>query len=104
MSNEVLGRTEFLQGTQFLRPHGTPRTVEMPVTKEYKEKGEKIIAHGWCFTCELLLTEQVAMYITDNEKEEDVCIRVCANGPEIHETLDRMIDEGIEKIGAIENV
>lgn len=98
-SNEEAGeRDGSVPFTQFLRPYGLKQEVEAPVTQEYKEKADRILAHGWTFTCEVLTTGQVALYVTDGANERDVCIKICSNGPPVHEALDRMIDEGIEKM------
>jgi hypothetical protein len=80
-----------IEFTQYLRPDGRQRKVYVERSEDVTNKAEAIQGWGYCFECEELMTGMVSFTISDGE--QDVAIELCPNGPEVPETIDRLIEE-----------
>lgn len=82
-----------LKFTEFVPPRGDRRETFIDVDDETYAKAQKILEKpGIEFTTELLrATNTVALYITDNEEEEDVAIKLVQNGFMVPEAVKAMI-------------
>jgi hypothetical protein len=85
----------FLKFTEFVPPMGERRETSIEVDDETYAKAQKILEKpGFEFTTELLRsTNTVALYITDNENEEDVAIKLVQNGFLVPEAVKQLIME-----------
>ena len=77
--------------TQYLRPNGLKRETWVEVPRDQYNKAVSIVAAGFVFESEVLTTGDVRFTIADPKEEIDVGIEVCPNGPEVHNTLKRLI-------------
>ena len=84
--------------TQYLRPDGRKRKLEISRPPEIEEKAHNIIEQGFRFECEELTTGQVSVTIFDPEQEEDVCIRVIPNGSDVLVAVDKLITDFNERM------
>jgi len=78
--------------TQYLRPFGTPRPVEIERSVEIADTARRIRERGYTFECEELSSGVVNLTISDGE--EDVRMELCANGPDVEAAVDRLITSG----------
>jgi len=78
--------------TQYKLPHGRTESVSIERYGQVARKAEQIIAKGLHFECEILPTGEVSLTITD-EKEGDLAIELCPNGPEVNQAIDKLIAE-----------
>lgn len=77
--------------TQFLRPDGTPVAVETMRPVEIVHKARHIVSQGYRFEIEQLSTGDIHGTITN--KDGDVSLFICPNGPEVLECIDKMIND-----------
>ena len=77
--------------TQYLRPDGRPIPVWIDRPDHIAERAREIIAAGFQFEIEILMTGDVSMTIHNVEDGEDVAIEVCANGPDVVLAVDRLV-------------
>ena len=82
--------------TQFLRPHGHTKRVTIDRPEDIEGKALDLRNDGLSFEIEELSTGEISMTIEDHEKEETVCLRVCANGPDVPVNVDEMVNEAFE--------
>jgi hypothetical protein len=80
-----------IEFTQYLRPNGRRRKVYIKRPAAIVQKANQILALGYCFECEELMTGMVSLTISDGE--QDLAIELCRNGPAVPETVDRLIEE-----------
>jgi len=80
--------------TQYLRPDGRKQTITMDVPDDLKEKIDFIIKNNHEFTCEVLTTGEVALYVSNNE--EDIECLIVNNGPGMKEKVIELINNGFE--------
>lgn len=78
--------------TQYLRPDGRKRVVSIDLPDAVAQRAALIIEKGLVFECEELSTGQVSFTITD-PREGDLDIRICMNGPDVPETVEKLIME-----------
>jgi hypothetical protein len=79
--------------TQYLRPDGRRRSVEIDRPAEVEAIAEQFIASGGRFECEVLMTGEIsftAVKEVDGE-EQDVEIVICENGPGVGEKVDELV-------------
>lgn len=74
---------------QYLPPNGEARVIQIDRPANVCAKADAIIAAGFSLCSEILTTGQVAFTISD--QDDDYAIQVCANGPGIPPTVDRLI-------------
>lgn len=81
--------------TQYLRPHGRAVEQYIAVDDELADMADRIIAHGFAFSMELLTTGQVALYIDALYPRPEVTVvtEICPNGPEVPIRIRKMISE-----------
>lgn len=78
--------------TQYSLPDGRQSTVlYKPDPSVGRLAGAILKRGGFRFECEILTTGEVSLTCHDTKRQEDIAIQVCANGPGIHDAVDRMI-------------
>lgn len=79
--------------TQYIRPRGERKLVEIERPDEIVTLAKKIVALGYVFECEVLGDAQstVSFTIGDPKREIDVAIQLVPNGPRVPETVDKLI-------------
>lgn len=82
--------------TQFLRPNGRKEPVTIDRPDDIAALAQAIIAKGYWFECESLLSGQVSFTITDDRG--DHAIAVVRNGPDVEAIIDRMIVDFAKKM------
>lgn len=80
-----------VQVTQFLRPDGRKRTLELEIPDEYKEQYDLICSCGCEITCEQMMNRKAVQYITNDNGDFDIRI-TSANK---HEDADKALLEMI---------
>jgi hypothetical protein len=83
--------------TQYLRPNGEQRPVEIDMPKEVEEKADTLVADGYHFDIEKLSTGMISM--TCEKDNEIVSMEVCPNGPEVVDCVQKIV----ERAHAIQN-
>ena len=79
--------------TQYLLPDGETRPMTIELDGDAANKAEEILDSGkYRFEIEMLRTSQISITCFDTNKEEDVSIEVCANGPPVVDATVRMIE------------
>ena len=86
--------------TQYLRPDGRKRRVEITVQGDQALGAKKILDNGLVFEIEELTTLEISMTLSNGE--EDVCIRLCENGPPVMAALKELINDGVAWIESCE--
>lgn len=81
--------------TQFLRPDGRQKTVEIERPAEIETLAKKVLAKGLRFEIEELQTGDVSMTVSDGD--EDLFIRICPNGPDVPLNVDLLVREAAGK-------
>lgn len=79
--------------TQYLRPDGRRRPMEIERPKEIEEIARRFIASGGRYTCEELSTGVVSLAaekVIDGEPK-DVAICLSSNGPEVEAKVDELV-------------
>lgn len=78
--------------TQFLRPNGKKREVEVHLDHVSEEKAHAIIESGHHFEIEELSNGLVSATIVHDEMDEDVAhARIVPNGPQVILAITKMI-------------
>jgi hypothetical protein len=77
--------------TQFLKPDGIRRNLQIKLSRDYEKKAAQIINDGYCFECEVLSTLEVSFSISNGE--EDVYIEIAEKRPGALEALEKVIDD-----------
>lgn len=85
--------------TQFVAPNGTRREVTIVVSDETATKARLIIQRGFAFECEVLMSGEVSLTVTDPD-EGDLDIEVVQNGPGVREAVERLVDRFAEQVSA----
>lgn len=78
--------------TQYLLPNGRRIIRSIEKYGEVAEKAQEIINKGLRFEAEVLATGEISLTITD-EKEGDLAIEICRNGPDVPKAVDTLIKE-----------
>src|SRR4051812_22355655 len=83
--------------TQYLRPDGERRTVEIDRPAEIEELAQQFIAGGGCYECEELTTGHASLTAVHPECETGDCaIEVVTNGPAVPDAVDRVVRKSIK--------
>lgn len=77
--------------TQYLRPTGQPKAVEVDRPDAIERKARDLIAAGCVFEIEVLTTGEVSM--TCERGDDVLAIRVCQNGPPVLVNVDAIVEE-----------
>lgn len=77
--------------TQYLRPNGRQVAVTIDRPLPIFEKAARIVEAGYRLECEELVTGEVFFTISDDD--DDYAGELCANGPEVLEAVDRLINK-----------
>ena len=83
--------------TQYLRPDGRKAEVSIDRPDEISILANRIIACGFRFECEHLMTGHASFTISDDDDDHD--IEVVRNGPDVPAAIDRMVKRFAAKIG-----
>lgn len=75
--------------TQFLRPDGRQVPVQVHRPADIEAKARAILAAGFVFECEQLITGHVSLTIANSK--EDVAIEICHNDRAVLAAVDRLI-------------
>lgn len=75
--------------TQYLRPHGRPREIQIERPLEIEQRAQDLIKRGVRFEAEQLTTGEVSL--TAHYNDEDIAIEICENGPEVPPAVDRLV-------------
>lgn len=84
--------------TQFLRPDGKKRQVEIVRPGEILAKAKALLDRGFHFSCEELQTGYAVFYCEHPDEEEPVATAMCPNGPKVPETVDKLIETAHSKV------
>jgi len=79
--------------TQYLRPNGKKRRVEIDRSPEIEAIAQRFIDSGGRYECEELTTGHAsftAVKFVDGEYQ-DVCIQLVMNGPGVPAAVDRLV-------------
>lgn len=86
---------EVIPFTQYLRPDGRRKSVEIIRSQPIMDKAEQIIAAGYSFEIEELSNGMISMTISGYDphidEDGDVAHEICANGPDVPAKVDKMI-------------
>lgn len=85
------GKKSVIELTQYIRPHGRKQTVYAPTSQAVEAMANRIVEAGFKFECEVLTTGEVSLTISSGH--EDVAIEICQNGPEVQDTLSKLVQE-----------
>ena len=88
--------------TQYLRPDGRKRPVEIDCSADIEALAEQFIAAGGRNECELLNTGHAsltAVHKVEGE-DQDIAIRVCENGPAVPGEVNELIKRSIKWLKA----
>jgi len=86
--------------TQYLRPNGRRRDVEIDMPQEVEDLAKSFIAAGGRYECEELTTGHAsltAVYEVDGE-DQDIAIEVCPNGPEVPPRVEKLVRTSILRL------
>ena len=81
---------------QYLRPTGRPVAVSIVRPADIAAMAATILARGFRFECECLTTGEVSLTVTDDVCDRD--IEVVANGPDVPDAVDALIERFHRKL------
>ena len=81
--------------TQYLMPNGRKVQDSIERPPEVEEKSRAVIEAGGAFEMEMLRvpTGLPNVSITCSYDEEDIAHRLCVNGPDVLDTVDKVVDD-----------
>ena len=83
--------------TQYLRPDGRTRDVDIEMPAEIEQLAQIFIRRGGKYECEELTTGHVsltAVHLVDGEYQ-DIAIQVCENGPEVPACVEKLVRRSV---------
>ena len=87
--------------TQYLLPNGRrqPQWIDRPA--EVEAKAQRFIAAGGWYECEILTTGQVSFTacMNVNGEPQDIEFQICANGPDVLDAVDQLVDASFKYVG-----
>jgi hypothetical protein len=90
--------------TQYLRPDGERRPVEVERPSEIEQLAEQFIAAGGCYECEELTTGHASLTAVHPDCETGDCaIEVVMNGPAVPAAVDRVVRRSVEWLAETKN-
>lgn len=81
--------------TQYLMPDGRTREMLVAVPDHVYLQAKELMADGYEFEAEILMTGEVSLTVVDTTEEEDIAIQICPNGPGIHGYIEKLISEAL---------
>lgn len=84
--------------TQYLRPDGRTKGVEIDRPAEIEDAAKRLIDSGCVFEIEELSDGTVSM--TCERDDEVLAHELCPNGPDVPTTVDRMIQSALVLVGS----
>jgi len=78
---------------QYLRPNGRRTETAINLDNAVADKADALVATGYRLECEMLTTGDVSFTIFDPVQDIDVAIEICANGPMVPLTVEKLIME-----------
>ncbi len=87
--------------TQFLRPNGERRAVEIDRPPEIEDAARALVAAGCRFDIEELTTLQISMTCEHHalaEDEQVLAHEVCRNGPPVLAAVDRLVQTATARL------
>jgi hypothetical protein len=83
--------------TQYLRPNGHKRQVEISRPHTIEQQAQEFITAGGYFECEELATGHASLTAGHPDADEgDIAIEVVMNGPGVLEAVDRVVKKAHE--------
>ena len=90
--------TQGIPFIQYLHPDGRQREERFAIASyEIKSQAQEVIEFGWVFECELLITGLASLTVSDGE--EDKCIVLVKNGPEMTKAVEKLVKHAYALIG-----
>jgi len=90
--------------TQYVRPDGRRRAVEVERSPEIEQLAEQFIAAGGRYECEELTTGHASLTAVHPDCETGDCaIEVVVNGPAVPEAVDRVVRKSIKWLRRLED-
>lgn len=86
--------------TQFRRPHGHRVSVTIDRPAEIESMAKEIIAAGFSFEIEELMTGEISMEIYRDRDENSLACEICRNGPQVPDAVDKMTRDGYAAMNA----
>jgi hypothetical protein len=84
--------------TQYLRPRGRPVRVWITRPVEVVARAQALRAKGYYFEIEELRDHTVSMTVEHRGEDQPVAIEHCPNGPDVPETVDRLITIAFSRV------
>lgn len=85
-----------IQFTQYLRPSGRRKTIQVARSVDVGEKAKELWANGVALEAEVLTTGEVSLTAEDNSDNPTLAIEVVPNGPEVLNAVDRLVNRAHE--------
>jgi len=83
--------------TQFLRPNGQRRTIDLTVDEETRGKAGLLQEAGYDFEAEILSDDRtVSLEICKEDEEgevETLALKLVPNGPKVQDAIQDLVDE-----------
>lgn len=87
--------------TQYLRPNGRQRAIEIDMPVEIEELAQRFIEAGGSYEAEILTTGDVSLtasFPVDGEPE-DIAIALAPNGPGIDDAVESVVRDSVKWLG-----
>lgn len=83
--------------TQYLAPHGRRQTISIDVNREVEIKAAELVAAGWDFEIEVLVNLGSMINMDCCDDDEQLASEMCPNGPEVPETVEKLVNKAHER-------
>lgn len=83
--------------TQYLRPHGTPKSIQIEMDADTEEKATKLLASGCHFDAEVLMTGIVSL--TCERGDDCLSHELCPNGKAVIEAVRKVVHNAFDRVG-----
>lgn len=87
--------------TQFLRPYGERRPMEIDRPKPIEDAAKMLVASGCRFDIEELTTGQISMTCEHDSMEGALAHEICNNGPPVLDAIDRLVRDAVASLHAM---
>lgn len=90
--------------TQFLRPHGEKRAIDISRPPRIEQLADALLDEGCHFDIEELTTGTISITCeNDSLDEEDVVLahELCANGPPVLDAVDKLLTVATDRLAEI---
>lgn len=84
--------------TQYLRPDGRKRSVEIEMSQEIEAMAQKFISSGGWFEVEELYTGHASLTAckeVEAGEPDDIAVEVVPNGPEVPAAVERLVHKAM---------